>query len=414
MNVKINPFCASGQIMIPPSKSHVHRLLICSALSKGKTVVKNVGSSDDVLRTIDCLKSLGANIVLDGSDAEVFGIEQINKTAILNCGESGSTLRFIMPISSALGVDATFIGKGKLLSRPNDNLFEVLSAHGIKIDGFNLKGKLSGGEFNIDASISSQYVTGLLFASVITGVDCVINLIGTAVSKSYINITLGVMKEFGIKFEVEENRIFIPGNQCFISPTEICAEGDWSSSAFPLVLGALSGSVTVSGLNLDSLQGDKVIIKVLENSGCKIDKQKNSVTVYKSNLSPIDFDIEDCPDTAPIVSVLASKINGVSVLRNVERLKVKESNRLEAIIENLKKAGVKTWLEQNDLYIEGGNPKPSEFDGYSDHRIVMAFTVLGAVVEGESIVSDREAVKKSYPEFFDQLTLIGGKDYVAF
>jgi len=412
MTVKIKNFSPKGEIKIPPSKSHVHRLLILSALSNGQTVVKNVGSSDDVKRTIDSLNKIGAKITVKENDAIVVGIERPNEKATLDCGESGSTLRFMMPIVSALGIDATFLGKGKLLERPNEKLFEVLRKHGIKIVGFNLKGKLSGGCFQIDASISSQYVTGLLIASVLTGEDCEIVLSGKVVSKSYIDITLKALSDFKIKFDVEENKIFIKGGQKFISPKEISSEGDWSSCAFPLVLGALGGDVKVTGVDFNSFQGDKIIVDVLKNAGCNLTKGDGFVRAMKGQLKPIDFDIENCPDTAPIISVLCAFILGKSVLRNVERLKVKESNRLEAIQENLKRAKITSKVIGKDLFIDGGNPKAGEFLGYNDHRIVMAFTVLSALVEGESKVSDKEAVKKSYPEFFEQLALIGGENHV--
>ena len=414
MNCSVKPFFANGVLTAVPSKSHAHRLLIMSAFSKGKTIIYNVGSSEDVYATANCLNSLGAKVEIEDGNATVVGAENIPNIALLDCGESGSTLRFLMPVCSALGVTVTFTGRGKLLTRPNDKLIEVLTSHGVSVNGFTHSGVLRGGNFDIDASVSSQYVTGLILASVLTGEDCKIKLMNGAVSKSYINITLKAVKSFGIEYTVENDVIEIKGGQKFTSPKFITAEGDWSSAAFPLVLGAINGKVTVKGLFYNSEQGDKVIIDLLKRAGVKLRESENSFTAEKSQIKAVEFDAKDCPDTVPIVSTLLAFAKGTSTIKNVERLKIKESNRLEAIIDNLKRAGISAKTDGKNLYIQGGEPKSNEFLGYNDHRIVMSAVVLAIGASGSSTVTNSSAVKKSYPEFFNDINKLGGEDYVRF
>ncbi|MBR2336804.1 MAG: 3-phosphoshikimate 1-carboxyvinyltransferase [Clostridia bacterium] len=408
MVVKINPFIAKGQIIAPPSKSVAHRLLIASALKRGKTVIKNVGDSADVIATCNCLNRLGASITLEDGNATVVGLKEVIKNQILDCNESGSTLRFLLSVSCALGANATFTGSQKLLSRPNGALLEELESHGISIDKWTLGGSLMGGKFEVDASVSSQYVTGLLLALPILKEDSEITLQGKVVSKDYINITLSVLEKAGIKYQKSGNSIVIKGNQEYLLPDEVICEGDWSGSAFPLVLGAIGGEVTVKGLDVNSCQGDKEILAVLKKAGASVDIAGDEITVKRAMLGAFEQDFDNVPDLAPICAVLASFCRGLSVFTGVERLKLKESDRIETTLALLHSAGIFAEQQGGKIIIKGGVPKGGVFDGANDHRIVMSSAVIASAAVGQSLINGSEAIVKSYPEFFKDYKKLGG------
>ncbi len=414
MNIKVTSGNVEGKITAPPSKSYAHRLLISAFLSNQKTLIKNVGNSQDVLATINCLNSFGANIKLKNGNAIVYKANKnvMIKNALSDCGESGSTLRFLMPLAGALGIQTEFICHGKLASRPNQTLISALLEHGVCVNEHKVKGKLTSGIYNLDASVSSQYVTGLLMALPILEGDSQIILSNQVVSKNYIDITLEVLDVFKIKYIRTENGFKIFGNQKYISPKKIYCEGDWSGSAFTLALGALSGKVTVKGLNIDSKQGDAKIVDILRLAGANVVVNKNGcVTALKSSLKAINVNLEDQPDLAPILSVIASNCQGVSSFSGVERLKIKESDRIQAIISMLNSAGIKAEYEDKVLKIVGGKPASGHFDGFNDHRIAMSSSVLAVSVQdkGSSIITDSESVNKSYPNFFEHLEKVGVK-----
>ncbi len=409
MKMKLSPFCASGQIVAPPSKSVAHRLLISAALKRGKTLIKNVGDSADVKATCSALSSLGAKIDLKGGNATVVGIENPIKNGVLDCNESGSTLRFLMPVACALGANATFTGSEKLLSRPSGVLLDQLSRHGITQSGWTLNGKLRGGRFEIDATVSSQYITGLLLALPVLEQDSEIVMQGNAVSKDYINITLSALEKSGVVYEKSGNSIIIKGNQEYKLPNEVTVEGDWSGAAFPLTLGAISGEVTLLGVDINSKQGDKEIINVLKKAGAKVEISGNKITVKKGELIGYCQDFENIPDLAPICAVLSACCKGESTFSGIERLKIKESDRVKTTLEILKSGGITAYERDGKIIIEGGDVKGGVYDGANDHRIVMSAAVLSAVASGDSIINGCEAVNKSYPNFFEDYNLLGGK-----
>lgn len=409
MDLTLYPFAPYGKIVAPPSKSVAHRILICSALSSGETMIKNVGSSADVIATCSCLRALGAEIEIRDGSALVKGIDSVIKGGVLDCNESGSTLRFLMPVACALGADATFTGSKKLLSRPSNSLKDELSNHGINVDGWSLTGQLKSGKFNIDASVSSQYVTGLLLALPTLDGDSQIVLQGEIASKDYIEITLSVLEKFNIKYEKSGNSIFICGNQRFISPKTLVVEGDWSGVAFPLVLGAIGGEVTVCGLDLKSRQGDKQILEVLKKFGAKVETFNDEVKVSKDKTIAFLQDFNAIPDLAPVCSVLAACAKGQSVFTGIERLKIKESDRVKTTLDMLKVAGVSASEENGKMYINGGKIHGAVFSGANDHRIVMSSAILASVAECESRILGADAIGKSYPEFFQDYGLLGGK-----
>ena len=412
MIAKVSPFNSDISVVAPPSKSYAHRLMIASALGSGKTVIKNVGTSDDVSATANCLSALGAKVEISSGNAEIVGIFGAEKTnsAVLNCGESGSTLRFLMPITSALGVKAEFTGKGKLLSRPNEILFDLLKRHGVTSDGYKLEGKLTSGVFEVDASVSSQYITGLLFALPLLDGDSEIILSGEVVSADYINITFEVLKLSGIKYNLDGRKITVYGNQKYTMPKEVVSEGDWSGASFLLSLGVISGKAEVKGLNINSAQGDKKILEIVKSAGGKVELGESVIT-YKSDLKGFKVNLENCPDLAPITCVLASYAKGISEISGLKRLKIKESDRLKAISDMLKEAKVKYTATDEKIIIYGtGEVFGGKFDGYKDHRIVMSATVLGSSAKGLSEVTDAESVAKSYPDFFEDIN--GGNNVV--
>lgn len=409
MIVKVNKSLYEGEVEASPSKSYAHRLLISASLKKGETKIYNVGDSEDVIATARCINALGGNVLLKDGNAFVKGITKLNNNVILDAGESGSTLRFLLPIVVALGVRAEFTGKGKLLDRPNDALIKTLNSNGGKIEKVKVNGKLNSGIFEIDASISSQYLTGLLFALPLLDGDSKIVFKNSPVSKNYLDITKEVLTLSGIKFIEEEFSYTVKGKQQYNLPSEVICEGDFSSASFMLTCGALGKSVTVKNLNLNSNQGDKIVIDVLKKAGAKVCVNGNDITASKGQLKAFDCNLENAPDLAPILATLAVFCEGTSRFYGVERLKIKESDRLLAIIENLQKANIKAEYNGEYLSIIGGTPKTCEFNGYNDHRIVMSSVIMAGLIDGGATVTDGKAVSKSYPNFYNDFEKIGGK-----
>jgi len=416
MIAKISPAPLCGEIIAPPSKSFAHRLMIAASLSGGEKTVRSVGESKDVLATARVLKSLGADCgIINGVFvSRGFGL---NKNAVLDCGESGSTLRFFIPIAAALGADATFTGTKKLLSRPCLPLIECLERGGVREKNFSFRGKLKGGRLVADASVSSQYVTGLLLASPLIEEDCEIIVTGREVSKPYIEITLSVLKDSGITVEKTENGFFIKGGQKYALYDNVRTEGDWSGAAFALAAGAIGGSVTVSGLNPKSLQGDAAVAEILKRFGAEVTFGTDSVSAAKprrGKLTAQTIDCENVPDLAQIISVVAAFAEGRTELRGIENLKYKESDRIAAIINTLTAAGIKSETDGKSLFVYGGSPKGFRIDSGNDHRTAMSAAVLACYAEGESAISAAEAVEKSYPRFYEDVKKLGGKVYVGF
>ena len=407
MIVNITPNALSGVVSAPPSKSYAHRLIISAYLSGGKVKIKNTGNSADVNATVTALKALGGNVYFDGNDVIVDGRNRVNDV-VVDCGESGSTMRFLMPIACAFGITAKFTGKGRLLSRPIGELVDTLTANGGVINGHSVSGKLTAGEYKINASVSSQYITGLLFALSMLDGDSTLILEGNVVSVGYIDVTLDVLKTFGIEIKKIENGYFIKGNQKYATPNEVEVEGDYSGAAFILSLGAINGKVVVKGLNANSCQGDKEIINVLKKFGAKISCDNGDVIVEKGMLNGITIDAENIPDLVQVISVVASHSKGETIIKNVNRLKDKESDRIKAVIDTLGVAGISASYNGNDLIIQGGNVLGGTFDGGNDHRTVMSSVVLASNSKGNSKVIGAEAHVKSYPQFFNDFVKLGG------
>lgn len=412
MKVKITPSILNGEFVAPPSKSFAHRYILASFLSGDKTCVSNVGDSKDVLATLGAIASVGAEYEKT-ADGVIIGGNRDTPAKSVFCNESGTTLRLIMPVLSALGYKTELTGKPSLLSRPNEKLISALNAHGAEIDGYRLNGKLKSGRFEIDAGISSQYVSGLLFALPLLDGDSEIVFKGKPVSERYIEITVDVLNKFGIKAEKTGNGYFVYGNQKYVSPKKVCVEGDYSSSAFFLTAGALGGKIVAKNLNPRSKQGDSVILDLLSEVGAKVEREGDKVAVTAGEIKPFFFDGKDAPDVIQIVSVLACFAGGKSVIKGVDRLRIKESDRLKGITEMLGKCKIRYEYEDDTLTVYGGKPLGAEYGGDNDHRTVMSRIILATYSVGESSVSGAEAIDKSYPDFLGDYVKLGGKANVS-
>lgn len=425
MEVKITPTRLCGTIEAPPSKSYLHRLIIAAFLSGGEVKIKTGELSDDAFATIGAVKSLGAKITAGEGYITVKRNADFKPQSPVTvfCGESGSTLRFLLPVAAALGIPATFKGKGRLSSRPVDALLTCMNSFGKVAEGLNVTGKLQANDFVLDGSISSQYITGMLFALSFLGGGS-LTVLGKEVSRGYVDITLEVLKKFGVKIE-KSGATFRIKSGFTANNKEVSPEGDWSGAAFTLSLGAVTGDVTVTGLAFPSGQGDSEIVKILQKFGAeteivrddsrKKDADNSLTTVIKvkaKKLNGVTVDLENVPDLAQTVAAVAAFAKGKTTLYSADRLRLKESDRIEAIIKTLGAAGIKAEYSSGrggTITIYGGLPVGAKFSGGGDHRTVMSAAVLAAGAEGVSEICGAEAAAKSYPEFFNDMKRLGGK-----
>ena len=414
MNVICTPANVSGKIKAISSKSDAHRLLICGALADAPTKVHCNVMSKDIAATVDCLKNMGAEISVDGDIITVIP-NKFNEKAELDCGESGSTLRFLLPVVSALGIDATITGHGRLPERPLSPLKEEMERMGVTYHTgssfpLHLTGQLRSGEYEILGNVSSQFISGLLFALPMLDGDSKIKLIPPVESRSYLNITLSALRKFGIEIIEEENLYIIKGNQKYISPKEITVDGDWSNSSFFLCAGALDeNGVTVEDLDINSPQGDKAILKVLENMGADVKINGTKITVKKNKLNGTVVDAADIPDAVPIISVVAAFCEGETKIINAGRLRIKESDRIKAIYDMLTTVGGVVEETADGLIIKGNKKLlGGTVDGCNDHRIVMSAAILSNFCDSAVEITDAQAVSKSYPHFFEDFNKMGG------
>lgn len=394
------------------SKSYVHRLLIASALSGEASYVYSNIVSKDMEATVNCLNNLGADIVIeDGGFRINRGVSKMSASSI-DCNESGSTARFLLPLGAYLCDELTMVGHGKLPQRPFGPLTQALNEHGVDASSEYLpittKGTLTAGDFSLPGNISSQYITGLLFVLPLLEKDSRILLTTNLESKGYIDITLDVLKSFGIKIDFQDNIFTIPGGQKYQSVKEVYAEGDWSNSAYLLGMGALSGQVEISGLNPNSLQGDRAVLDILQKFGALVSVTKDTVKVEKNVLHGIDTDVSQIPDLVPGIAVIASFADSDTRLRHVERLRIKESDRIESVKALLeafgKKAVCKKYSDGEDLIICAADSNSTSYavaDSFNDHRIVMAAFLGAWGMCCELELTGENAINKSYPGFFD-------------
>lgn len=399
-----------GSVRAPFSKSEAHRALICAALCDSECRVFFDGTNDDVEATSDVLRELGAKIDKKEGYLSVSPIVKPIKDRLLNCRESGSTLRFMLPVAAALGADAHFTGEGRLPKRPLSPLYELMSESGVSMSEkgvmpLSCRGRLSGSSFEIDGSVSSQFITGLLLAAPLIGDRVTVNVTGKCESKPYIDITLSVMRKFGIDTEQSGNSYTVSGK--YSSPKEIVVGGDWSSAAFWLTAGALSDSpVSVRGLDIHSAQGDRFIAEKLSALGANITADQSGVTAHPSKLTGARIDCADIPDLVPILSVAAAFADGETVFENISRLRAKESDRVLSIVTMLDGFGIQVRADENTLTVRGGNPRGARIDSCADHRIAMSGAILAVSSDSDCVIEGAECVSKSYPGFFKDLDLL--------
>lgn len=400
MKVKILPSKTSGEVSAPPSKSFAHRYLIGSVLSRGKCVIKNIADSDDISATLSCIEQLGGSVMKDGNIVTVIPTnEKQIENAVFDCKESGSTLRFFIPVVLATGAkNCTFSGSERLLARgikEYEKLFENSDVT-IKSDekSIEVNGTLSAGNYEISGEVSSQYTTGMLFALSGLSGKSTLKITGNAESRAYVDMTIKVLKDFGADIAEPEKNYFEINGKGRLSPGEFTVEGDWSNAAFLIALSRLLGTISVSGLNENSVQGDRF----------------SSVAFDALDGENAEIDLKDCPDLAPILFAYAAYKNGGKFI-NTRRLRVKESDRANVMAEELKKFGANVKVYENSVEIEKTQLKPPivPLCGHNDHRIVMALSVLAAVFGAE--IDGAEAINKSYPDFFRVIKKAGVNVY---
>lgn len=400
MKVKILPSKTSGEVSAPPSKSFAHRYLIGSVLSRGKCVIKNIADSDDISATLSCIEKLGGSVTKDGNIVTVIPTnEKQIENAVFDCKESGSTLRFFIPVVLATGAKhCTFSGSERLLARGIKEYEKLFENSDVKIKSdkksIEVNGTLSAGNYEISGEVSSQYTTGMLFALSVLDGKSTLKITGNAESRTYVDMTIKVLKDFGADIAEPEKNFFEINGKGRLSPGEFTVEGDWSNAAFLIALSRLVGTISVSGLNENSVQGDRFCTAAFD----ALDGEN------------AEIDLKDCPDLAPILFSYAAYKNG-GKFTNTRRLRVKESDRANVMAEELKKFGANVKVYENSVEIEITQLKPPivPLCGHNDHRIVMALSVLAAVFGAE--IDGAEAVNKSYPDFFRVIKKAGVNVY---
>lgn len=410
--VDINNYAGSGVVKCIKSKSYCHRAIIMASRAVGKTTIHGVPKSVDVIATISAIECLGANVKwLDDDSILISPIAISAEKSVLNVKESGSTMRFMLPQIASLGITAEVFAEGRLPERTNAPLVLALREHGAQISDSNqpicLAGKLEGGRYRIAGDISSQYISGLIMALATLKEDSMIELATELESADYVEITLEVMGMFGVKVTRVGNVYSIKGGQTIKAICDITIEADWSNSAPWLVIGAVCGGITLEGLNRESKQGDRIILDILKDMGAKFEFNNNTITTQKSALKAIDISAKDCLDLVPALAVACAAAEGVSRIRDVKRLRLKESDRIIAVIDSLKAIGINAAYD-GDIVIHGGKIMSGTIDSHNDHRIVMLATIAGCISQSGVTLTGARSIAKSYPEFFNVLRSIGG------
>lgn len=392
MDITIHPSKLHGIVHAIPSKSQAHRLLICAAFADKDTHIICPQTNQDIEATAQCLRAIGATIEHSAVGYHVQPVRSIPVEAVLPCNESGSTLRFMLPIVGALGIHATFQLQGRLPERPLSPLWEEMERKGCSLkrpDGNSITctGKLKTGQYQIAGNVSSQFITGLLFAMALINGDTELLITGNLESKPYVDMTLQALSLFG----VNGNCFAFNGRQRFISPGTITVEGDWSNAAFFLAAAKLGSVISVLGLNTSSAQGDRSIATILDNIS-----------------ENITLDVADIPDLVPILAVTAAANRGATFV-NIARLRLKESDRVEAVCQMLRDFGTEVSATDNSLRVLPGQFTGCTVDSHGDHRIAMSAAIASTQALGPVTILNAECVAKSYPSFWDEFAKLGGK-----
>jgi 3-phosphoshikimate 1-carboxyvinyltransferase len=419
MQVIVQPSFIKGTIHAPASKSSMQRACAAALVRKGECIIHNPGISNDDKAALNVIKALGAKVneLEDGSLQIISeGVKPIADA--VNCGESGLGIRMFTPIIALSEKEITIQGEGSLLNRPMDFFDEVLPQLDIEItsnDGklpLKLKGQLQPKNITIDGSLSSQFLTGLLMAYAASDAKDVTIKVNNLKSKPYVDLTLSVMEEFGLKAplnkDYEEFSFLSDFVNCQSNFVDYTVEGDWSGGAFLLVAGAIAGNITVEGLDIASTQADKAVLQALMNCGCKIIIEEKQIKVGPGELKAFHFDATDCPDLFPPLVALASYCSGTTVIEGVRRLRHKESNRALTLQEEFRKMDIGIELQDDKMLIKGGTGvKGAHVHSHHDHRIAMACSVAALKAEGKTVIEEAEAINKSYPNFYEHLQNLG-------
>ncbi|MBW7572595.1 3-phosphoshikimate 1-carboxyvinyltransferase [Caproiciproducens faecalis] len=397
-NVLITPSVLSGNILVPPSKSAAHRAAICSALAGGKPLFDGEALSNDITATCRAMRAICGG----------------GKAVQIDCGESGSTLRFLIPVAAALGLNAEFIGSGRLPERPIGVYLDCLPRHGVLCNTqgglpLTVSGQMTPGRFELPGNISSQFITGLLLALPLLNGDSELVLSSPLESAGYVDMTIEIMREFGVTVQRAENGWNIPGRQKY-RPCEYRVERDWSQAAFFLAAGTLGGTLRLEGLNPDSCQGDRAAEQLFREFGARVEWEGSVLSVSPKELTGIEIDASQIPDLVPVLAATAALCRGCTRIYNAQRLRIKESDRLFAMADGLTKLGGKV-VETPDGLIIDGVPllHGGKAEGFNDHRIVMALSIAALKADGGVTVSDAQSIEKSYPAFFEDYNRLGGK-----
>lgn len=416
MTVTVNTDALSGVIPAIPSKSYAHRMMICAAFSEEPSRIFCTSGSEDILATIRCLNAMGASITYEDGVIEVIPVDRtaLPSSASMDCGESGSTLRFLLPVACALGIDGEFVMHGRLSQRPLSPLYEELIRHGAVLaqqgtQPFLISGRLTDPDFSIAANVSSQFISGLLFALPLMG-GGTIRMTGEIQSGSYLDITVECMRLAGIDVTLQGDTYHVQGT--YHMPAESTVQGDWSNAAFWLCAGAIGPqAVTVTGLNLHSAQGDRKILDVLERFGAGIQKTEDSVTVSPEKLSGIALDASDIPDLVPVISAVACRAAGETRIEHAERLRIKESDRIQSVCALLNAFGADYTEKPDGMIIRGGKPlHGATVSSCNDHRIAMTAAVMSLLTDSAITIEQAESVNKSYPSFYQDYRRLGGQE----
>ena len=420
-DLKIYPSKLKGEVKIPPSKSMAHRAIICAALSDGLCIIENIDYSDDIIATIDAMNSLGAKIVKHKDYIEVIGAygsdEKPQETRIIDCNESGSTLRFLVPISLLFKGSSKFIGRGNLGKRPLTTYYNIFERQGIEYSyeegNLNLviNGELNPGTFEVEGNVSSQFITGLLFTLPLLKEDSKIIITTEMESKGYIDLTLRAMSDFGVEIINNNYREFIiKGNQKY-NARNYRVEGDYSQAAFFLCADSLGNDVLCKDLDLNSLQGDKEVIDILERMNVVFNANDIGVKgTTNGELASTVIDGSQCPDIIPVLTSVAALTKGTTEIINAGRLRIKECDRLAAVTSELNKLGAKIIEKEDGLVVTGVEKLQGGVEVWShkDHRIAMTLAIASTRCKEPIVIKDYECIAKSYPNFFEDFKALGG------
>ena len=401
MIATVYPGKLSGSLPAIPSKSHVHRLLICAALAEGETRIACPVLNEDIEATARCLRALGAGIEYT-DDHFIVTSGVMPEAPVLDVGESGSTYRFLFPVAAVSGSGPVFRLHGRLPSRPMQELMSSMEKHGAAFTGVGsdtvgIRGSLTGGHYELPGNVSSQYISALIFALPLTGADSEILLTSPVESRGYINMTLDAVRAFGIRADWNGNVITIPGGQKYVSPGNVFAEGDWSNAAFMLCASAaVGGGAEITGLNHDSAQGDRAVSHIIGKFGWPA--------------AGCEISLADIPDLAPALAVLAAAAQGETRMIDAARLRLKESDRIEAIVRTMSALGADASGSDDAIIIRGGKRLAGgKVDSCGDHRIAMMAACSAVISDGPITITRAEAVRKSYPKFFEDISRLGLK-----